>query len=551
MNETIGAKGGANDRRRTLKITRQRKKKLEEKRKLKELENKVRKQQRYTLIKTIPIALLGGTIKTIYEIATNKKESQEVKENIKEHSKEQDITITLENGKKVIVKNSNTNEIKEQKAETISPQTSQKNKEPIIVLKDGQEISIKDLNKNPINEDTTNIKKEKEAKEVKIKIKKAGINQVTENENKKQEYNINYDYSTSVIDERSLPTKTKEKIQKLKAHKIIETYEQELKEIRYELRNLTSDYRVLAGQEEEIVYSEDAALVLDKLTEVISRIEALKRKLQIEDLDSYDDNYIYTLIEDYLVEFKRGTVISEIKDSPLYILISEKLAELDDEKDYLQERVAEKKENLQEQEIKFEDIQERFYSLEKANQDLLQFQNEQDKLLRQLEEKVKNATTVEEKVKVEVAAMNHQSKRLLNLLALQMFLPGPKGVKRVTAAAAAYLYFTSRLLKPKTTTKKYQVITVKDYSSDIKKGIETIEDAENLLSKTDYQIDKMMWEIKEMYHDYINLIPEYSELLSHLDQIKGDIKEKEYEMAKIKQQQINLLEKNNAKVLTK
>lgn len=499
MNETIGVKGGKNDRRRVLKITKQRKKQLQAREEeLKELENKVKKQQYLTLIKIIPITLVGGTIKTIYETATNKRKNKKQDSNSKSISQK--------------------------------PSSSEENTN--TALEDGKNKPIKKQESKIIDYEIIEEKIEKK-------------------EEKPKGYNINYDYNTSIIDEEALPDKAKKTIQKLKAHKIIETYEQELKEMRYELRNLTSDYRVLAGQEEEIVYSEDAALVLDKLSEVISRIETLKRKLQIEDLDSYDDNYIYTLIEDYLVEFKSGTVISEIKDSPLYILISEKLAELDHEKDDLSQRVTEKKENLKVQELQFEELQERYYSLEKANQELLQFQDEQDRILRDIEEKIKNATTVEERVKVEVKAMNKQSKHLLSLLALQMFLPGPRGVKRVTAATAAYLYFTNRLIKPTTTTKKYQVITVKDYASDIENNLETIIDAETLLSKTDYQIDKMIWEIKALYHDYINLIPEYSELLSHLDQIKGYIKEKEYEMDKIKQKQMLLLEKNNAKVLAR
>ena len=68
MNETIGARGGKNDRRRVLRIKKKQQKKLQEmaqEEKLRELEKEVRKQQIYTLVKTLPIIVLGGTIKTI------------------------------------------------------------------------------------------------------------------------------------------------------------------------------------------------------------------------------------------------------------------------------------------------------------------------------------------------------------------------------------------------------------------------------------------------------------------------------------------------------
>ena len=71
MDETIGAKGGYNDRRRTLIITNKQKEKLKEKqqeKELKELEEKVKKQQIYTLIKSLPIAIGGGTFKILYDI---------------------------------------------------------------------------------------------------------------------------------------------------------------------------------------------------------------------------------------------------------------------------------------------------------------------------------------------------------------------------------------------------------------------------------------------------------------------------------------------------
>lgn len=53
MDETIGVKGGKNDRRRSLKIKESRKKRLQEEtedKEIKELEKKVRKKQIYTLV---------------------------------------------------------------------------------------------------------------------------------------------------------------------------------------------------------------------------------------------------------------------------------------------------------------------------------------------------------------------------------------------------------------------------------------------------------------------------------------------------------------------
>ncbi|MBR5370281.1 MAG: hypothetical protein IK137_03140 [Bacilli bacterium] len=66
MDETIGVKGGHNDRRRTLIISKKQKEKLkkyQEEKELKELEKEVKRKQKYTLIKTLPIVIVGQTIK--------------------------------------------------------------------------------------------------------------------------------------------------------------------------------------------------------------------------------------------------------------------------------------------------------------------------------------------------------------------------------------------------------------------------------------------------------------------------------------------------------
>ena len=82
MNETIGVKGGKNDRLRTIRITKKQKAKLEkeqEDQEIKELEKKVKRQQVLTFLGTLPIVAIGQTIKTLTE-DENKKRLQELNE---------------------------------------------------------------------------------------------------------------------------------------------------------------------------------------------------------------------------------------------------------------------------------------------------------------------------------------------------------------------------------------------------------------------------------------------------------------------------------------
>jgi hypothetical protein len=95
MNETIGAKGGQNDRKRSLLISKKVKEKLKEyqqeqkEKELLELEKKVKQQQRITFFKTLPIVTIGQ----IYTVLTEDKEKQKelaLKEAIERIEQEKD-----------------------------------------------------------------------------------------------------------------------------------------------------------------------------------------------------------------------------------------------------------------------------------------------------------------------------------------------------------------------------------------------------------------------------------------------------------------------------
>lgn len=572
MNETIGVKGGHNDYRRSLKIKEMQKKKIldeAEEKEIKDLEKIVKKQQRYVLIKTLPIVIVGQTFKTLYDTATDKREKDIEEANSKWKIKEYGLDHTTES-------------LQEKKArEAASKRRKDGAREVVIVDEVGRKIKVTipekkkasildevNIFKSPIKKEDEkkenkqpkeNIeeKKKEKVKEVEEKVVSKDSQSYVEEPKKKKgigtdSNDISYDIPLvsvpSEIDETSLTKSEKETLDKLKARKIVDEYEKQLKDIRYDLRKLIFEYNVLVDEADRAIISEEMEVVLEKLSDVISKVDELKRKIAIEDLDKYDDNYIYTLVEGYLEEFKDKRLVAEIKDSPLYVLISEKLDELDKKKDGLSKEVDLKKEALEEREENFDILKEKYINIDRINKELLAFQNEQDLLLREIREKVRNATSVEEKVEVQVQAMNRQSKRLFRLLALSMLFPGARSAKSMASSAAAYLYFMNNILKPKTTTRKYKVITVKDYSKEIENSLSAIDDATDLLGKTGNQIDKMISQINRDFADYFGVIKEADELMYNLKKIREEVREKEYEMEKIKEEQRIMLEKNNAKV---
>ena len=555
MNEAIGSKGTGNDLLKTKRIIK--KKKVDKE--IEELEKEVKKKQKYTLIKTVPLIVGITTFEALYDTSKVKSKKDEAK-------KKEEIQVEQKQEEKEIPK------VKEEKQPIVKKEEPKKEKvvitidgEEIVVYVEKKNIEIKEPpkeelkeyeidEKEEVKEESKGIEqeeKEEEKQEVKKEIKEEAIKEKQEDILDVVEDAKGIELQDLTKEEFSdLSPENLELLDKLKSRRIIDYYEEKLKDIRFELRNIEYEYNILAEEHEEAIKSEELEVILDRLTEVIAKIEELKDKIKIENLDLYDENYIFYLIQESLEYFKTGTIIDDIKDSKLYILISEKLDELDKKKDDLEKEVEYKKEKLELKEEEFEELKERFSSIDKINNDLLLFQYEQEKLLDEIRVKINESTTEKERVETEIVGMTKQSKRLLNLLSLQMLLPGPRNAKRVAAASAAYLYFVNNVLKPNTRTRRYKIISVKDYSDSILDSIEKIDEASLLLDKTSIQIDKMIKEIKEKYSDYLDAIPECREMLSNLNKIKEEVKEKEYEMKKLKQQQELEYERNNAKVKT-
>ena len=564
MDESIGAKGGRRDRKRSIIIERSKKQKLQEyqeEKEIRDLEKKVKKQQVYTLIKTLPIVIGGGTIQNMRDVAHPKPDKEE--ENSRWRIKEYDADITHKTPLEDSIE-------RERKIITLPTGTKVVIYVPIVkenhTTKDSKIDDVDLIEKSPVEKKTESIqeKKYEEKKEnSKEKNTKHEIPAITkpsvgDSFSEQEDTLLQEDFVITPYVERTLdfqdidfehlPDHLQEKLQLLKSHKIIDELEKQLKDVRYELRKIISDYNVLVDEEKRIVLSKEAEVMLDKLTDIITKIEKLKARIRIDHLEDYDDNYLYTLVEEYLSEFRDGNLVEEIKDSPLYVLISNKISELEEKRDTLDKEVNEKKDQLEAKEVRFDELKNHYYSIDKLNDELFRFQRDQEILLRDIRDKIDHAVTETEKVEYQFDGMTRSLRRMMRMLAFQMFLPGPKFARGMAASSAAYLYFMNQIMHPNLVEKKYRVITVRDYSREINNSLLEIDDAIHLLGKTSTQIDKMIREIREKYKDYMDVVPECREMISNLYRIQNEGEEKEYEMEQLKKQQELELERNNAKV---
>lgn len=572
MNENIGVKGGKQDRKRRMIITKNQKKKLkqyyqgEKEKQLKQLEKEVKKLQVVSFFQAVPLVITGKTWEALVSPKTFSEKKEEETESsllITESFSDNEETTVLNqlrfiSGKKEI-------------SQRIAQETKNVSKKSSISI---EEKEIEDIEIQKEGEDSSNFIVESTLSElshaseellqeeaVTQEIEFGTIDQIeksSEVEVKEQEQNfipmpvaVEIDTKTSQRKIAGIGNQvewSEQKLEKLKSQKIVNEYNQKLKDVRIDLKNLIYEYNVLVDSSDKIYESEEAERMIEKLNTIIKKMEELEEKIQIPDIAKVEDNYLYTLIEEYIEEFKNKRFVEEVKDSDLYILISEKLDELDREKEKLSKKLEQKKENLEMDEEKLDKLKDQYEKFDSFNTKLLKFQGEQDFILKDLEEKVAHATKESEKVEIKVRGLEHQSRSLLALLALQKMIPGPKSAKKVALATAAYLMFMRNLLRPRLETKRYRIIEVTDYSKDIEHSMEQLQKTGTLVKKSSSELERLIRIFQKDYAEYLGVLPECDKLLANLEEVRDSLKEKEFELKRITKDHQKNLEKNKEKI---
>ena len=144
-----------------------------------------------------------------------------------------------------------------------------------------------------------------------------------------------------------------------------------------------------------------------------------------------------------------------------------------------------------------------------------------------------------ENIDIKLKAMELQSKELLNMIGRELFMPIPNVCKKVVTSTVLYMYYIKQMIKPEMDAKLYKTIKINDYSDTIEKKIISIEDIEKLLDRTELEINKIIDSFKDNYSKYVGRVDSYKDLLSNLEKIRFEIKDRREEIRDIKDKQNN------------
>ena len=558
MNETIGEKGGRRDRKRTIIITSENKKKLKEyykkkkKLKLEKLEREVKNLQLASFLVAVPISIAGNIYDAMFHVIDETKEEEKEKglqKELRDKAKGLQVEELHQTEKLELSETSTYIEDYQTNDRKFTDYGYPKTIEGKMI------VSLADNKK--LNSVKTNIEITLPPQIAKTQVSLTENNKLGKKEDILNQ--TNQESKIEVLEEKQdtipMPAAGMSFIentvfQKAQDKTLVVKYEEKFKDIREELKELIYEYNVLAQETNDIYTSKEAENILHQLNMVIKKLEELKGKIKVEVADLENENYLIELVDGYIESFKNKKIVDEVKDSALYIMLADKVEELTTKTGSLNTKLEDKKEELELDEEKIETLKDAYYNYDNFNNQLISFQYEQDFMLKELEQRVQESTYITEQVEYRIQLMTKQSKRLLKMLALPMMIPGGRSAKAMATATAAYMYFMKNLMNPRLQQKKYRIISVTDYSREIENNISKVSDAINLIGKTSDKLEEMITKLEKDFKDYIDEIPECKELLSNLNKLLSELKQKEEELVKTKSKQENLLEKNNQKVKT-
>lgn len=535
MNETIGAKGGRNDRRRVMTIKRNELKRLKQyhqqrkRQRVKELEKKVRKLQVITFFQTIPLLL---PISIYHSIVRNtginsKKKSISIKQ--KKALSTESLAMLDEYQSSHVNFECSDSKKKEKGLCTFSASILDQ-----ITIKTPSFIHVRKKSPTLVNK-SKDINQSKAFKKDydQEKYKDLTYHDLEKSFTKVIPFIPPIETLRPLVKNNSIPDEMNfnsqfylPKLRKIEDRCIVEKYENDLKQVRMEYKEIISSSYNLEDKQIAL----EASLILDRINEVIEKLDQLKEKIKV-DKEGYED-YYYEMIEKYTKEFDHSRAIDHIKDSELYILISKKIKIMDNKKQELLFDLSNSEKNNDDQKEEND-----YFPFDQYKQKVDQLQQDHEKIMKKLEDDVKVLKKQANIDQGKIKTLNLESLSLLSLLLSPVLRrPSIRNAKVAAVATLTSVYFMNQILTNQYTSPRKKQLKEEEYRREIESSIHDIDDVMDLIHITNRKVDELISNIKDHFKDYLDDI-QVKDLLGQLNQIKKDIKEREEEIAIIKSKQ--------------
>ena len=367
----------------------------------------------------------------------------------------------------------------------------------------------------------------KETKEEIVDFEETIENEVKDN---KPTIKIEKEIIFSKDDEEKLDNE----ISKIKSKKILEEYEDKLKDLRYKLR--TSYYEQSILDEVKELEDNPSNENLKKINKLIDKLDDYKENISINTKYLVEENYIKELVNEDMKKIQEESLLVEESASDVFKSIDSKVEEIKKIENNIKENIEQEKiwKNIDEE--KLEELKEKDLNIEKHKNDLIKFQDEEDKITKVVQEKIKKETNIFEKERIKLSGMSIGSALAIRNVRRNMRPIGVRSGRKIFNFITTYLYYFSMINTVKPIRNRYKKLDLNKYQKEVEKSLEEIDKVLIDIKKTGKKLEKTIKDFIMKYEKYSNT-SEYKSILDNLMQMEKELKEKEYEIEKIKKQE--------------
>ena len=339
-------------------------------------------------------------------------------------------------------------------------------------------------------------------------------------------------------------TKEEKKLEKIEEAKIVEKYSNKLKEIRTDLRETSFEQKLLQVEEKE---TKQVDVTINKLNNLIEKVDTLEEKIASPENEKYNSDYLYVIVDEYLDDFKNSKEVEEITTSPLFIDISNKIEEVVEEKELIEEKHELKKEILNIDNKKLSKVKEDYQKENNFKEKINNFSKETKEEIEKLNEEIKK---VEQKdtLKLRITHANRLLSLMMIIVAAQMIPNTKKTTTNLIISTSIVVVLLKRIINKNKKNINVDITkSIEDYSNQLEKELLTIDDLLIGINRSLNNVEVLLIQIRSDFHEYQNY-PEYQELIDNLEKLRNDLNEKKYELDQEKKKQQDNIIKNKSRV---
>lgn len=334
------------------------------------------------------------------------------------------------------------------------------------------------------------------------------------------------------------------KLEIIKRKAIMDAYDKYLSEKRHELNKLINTYNTINNEYNENYDVEEIKEMIQEIEDILIKVKNLKRKLSFSDISSEENKKIYEIFKDYATDLVNGKHMDDVEKNPFYLTLYNKSQELEDKSRTLKSNLDNRIDILKINQENIDKATEKYFEMEDLQKEFELQKKRLDEITKEMEYKIKHAVNKHEEVKVVYEGLRESTKFLLAASVFNSLRRNTPKYQRSLLLSLTGISLIHDALNPKMRREEQTKFRVTNYLNEIHYSLQDFDKTLNYISTAKDDLDDILNECKITFKEYIDVYPEFSDIISKFEILSDDIEKEEEDIKRIKQDMISQEEIN-------